>query len=206
MAVKSSITNMVVCLGVITLVCSALLGFLHELTLEPINAANAAKTQNAIAAVLPEFDAVSELTEIEGASYYTATKDGEIVGYAVNAASSGFGGTIKLMVGFRPDGTIFNTSVLEHAETPGLGAKCTEDAFASQFNEFDPAVKVLKVQKDGGDVQAITASTITSRAYCVALENAVASYHVICPAAPAVDTCMVQVDSTIVQMEELCNE
>lgn len=174
MAVKSSFFNMVACLGAITLVCSALLGVLHAVTEAPIQAAAEAKTQNAIAAVLPEFD---NLQECEEGAYYLATKDGELVGIAVNSKSSGFGGTLKLMVGFHADGRICNTSVLEHAETPGLGAKCTEPAFAGQFQGFDPAVKKLSVKKDGGDVDAITASTITSRAFCVALENAVSVFQ-----------------------------
>jgi len=80
-------------------------------------------------------------------------------------------------VGFRPDGSIYNTAVLSHSETPGLGAKCVEEGFAAQFRGFDPASKRLAVKKDGGDVDAITASTITSRAYCVALENAVATFR-----------------------------
>lgn len=179
MAVKSSFTNMVACLGAITLVCSALLGVFHQLTAAPIEAAAKAKTQNAISAVLPEFDTLSELQQCEAGSYYLASKDGEVVGIAVNAQSSGFGGTLRLMVGFYTDGRICNTSVLEHAETPGLGAKCTEPAFAGQFKDFDTSVKKLSVTKDGGDVDAITASTITSRAYCKALENAVNIYQTV---------------------------
>ena len=65
-----------------------------------------------------------------------------------------------------------------HAETPGLGAKCTSDAaFIDQFKGFDPAVSRLAVRKDGGDVDAITASTITSRAYALAIANAVAAFQ-----------------------------
>lgn len=190
MAVKSSFLNMVACLGAITLVCSALLGVLHEVTAAPIQAAAAAKTQNAIAEVLPEFDTLGELQEAEGGSYYLASKNGEVVGVAVNAKSSGFGGTLKLMVGFYTDGRICNTSVLEHSETPGLGAKCTEPKFADQFKGFDPSVKKLSVSKDGGDVDAITASTITSRAFCVALENAVKVFQSVAQTpAPCCDEC-----------------
>lgn len=189
MAVKSSFVNMVTCLGAITLVCSALLGVLHEVTAEPIKAAAEAKTQSAIAAVLPEFDTLGELTQTDGGSYYLAYKDEQIVGVAVNAKSSGFGGTLSVMVGFYPDGRICNTSVLEHSETPGLGAKCTDPAFSGQFKDFDPAVKKLTVKKDGGDVDAITASTITSRAFCVALDNAVKVYQTIAQTPCECETC-----------------
>ena len=72
---------------------------------------------------------------------------------------------------------IYNTTVLSQAETPGLGAKCTEPEFADQFKNWNPAEKVLKVKKDGGDVDAITASTITSRAYAKAVETAVTVFN-----------------------------
>ena len=77
------------------------------------------------------------------------------------------------MVGICNDGTVCNTSVISHSETPGLGAKCQNDeGFLSQFRGLDPAQKKLLVKKDGGDIDAITASTITSRAYTLAVANA----------------------------------
>lgn len=184
MAVKSSFINMVLCLLAICTVCSGLLAGVYALTKEPIDKAAEAKISNAIAGVLPGFDGIPELRTVEVGGkvydYYKVSKGGETVGYAIKASSaSGFGGTISLMVGITAGGEIYNSSVLSHSETPGLGAKCTDDAFAGQFRGFDPAVKTLKVKKDGGDVDAITASTITSRAYCDALENAVAAYKAI---------------------------
>ena len=84
------------------------------------------------------------------------------------------------MVGITPDGTVYNTSFLSHAETPGLGAKCTSDEhFYSQFKGFNPAEKILSVKKDAGDIDAITASTITSRAYTLAVKNAVEAFKTI---------------------------
>ena len=87
------------------------------------------------------------------------------MGCAINVAPVGFGGPIAIKVGFDVNGVIWNTKVLSQAETPGLGAKCVEPAFSDQFKGFDPSQKKLSVKKDGGDVDAITASTITSRAY-----------------------------------------
>lgn len=183
MAVKSSFKNMVLCLLVICLVCSALLAGVYALTKAPIDAAAAAKTNNAIAQVVPDFDGepVMSTVQAEGKEYtcYTVSKNGQVAGYAIQASSSGFGGTLNVMVGMTADGEIFNTSVLSHSETPGLGAKCTEPAFAGQFKGFNPFRKKLAVKKDDGDVDAITASTITSRAFCVALSNAVAAFNVI---------------------------
>lgn len=178
MAVKSSFANMVICLGAITFVCSALLAYVFTLTEEPIKAAAEARTQAAIAAVVPAFDSLEEATAGDGTSYIVAKdNDGETIAYVLNAASVGFGGKLSLMVGFLPDGTIYDTAVLSHSETPGLGAKCTDPAFAGQFKGFDTSSKLLSVRKDGGDVDAITASTITSRAYCKALQNATDTYR-----------------------------
>ena len=94
-------------------------------------------------------------------------------------APVGFGGPIAIKVGFDVNGVIWNTKVLSQAETPGLGAKCVEPAFADQFRQFNPAEKKLAVKKDGGDVDAITASTITSRAYADGLALAVKVFDAI---------------------------
>ena len=170
MAAKSNLTNMVLVLGLVCLACSAVLGGAYVITKAPIEAADAAKTQAAVAQVLPHF----ETLEYNADDHYYTAKDGEaVVGYAIESTVVGFGGPLSLMVGVTVDGVVYNTSVLSHSETPGLGAKCSTDAkFMDQWRGFDPAVKKLSVKKDGGDVDAITASTITSRAYTLAVENA----------------------------------
>ena len=170
MAAKSNLTNMVLVLGLVCLACSAVLDGAYVITKAPIEAAAAAKTQAAVAQVLPHF----ETLEYNADNHYYTAKDGEaVVGYAIESTVVGFGGPLSLMVGVTVDGVVYNTSVLSHSETPGLGAKCSTDAkFMDQWRGFDPAVKKLSVKKDGGDVDAITASTITSRAYTLAVENA----------------------------------
>ena len=171
MAVQSSFKNMTICLLAICLVCSGLLAGVYALTAEPIAAAAAAKNEAAIKEVLPETAVTIEeerTVDFEGASYaYNLAYDeqGNTVGCAINVSPVGFGGPIVIKVGFDVNGVICNTKVLSQAETPGLGAKCVEPAFSEQFKGFDPAQKNLAVKKDGGDVDAITASTITSRAY-----------------------------------------
>ena len=170
MAVKSNLINMMLVLGGTCLLCSGVLGGAYALTKAPIEAAAQAKTQQAVAQVLPHF---TEMTFNEAGQYYTATDGEQLVGYAIQSSAVGFGGNLSLMVGVTPDGVVYNTSVLSHAETPGLGAKCTTDArFMDQWRGFDASVKKLSVTKDGGDVDAITASTITSRAYALAVQNA----------------------------------
>ena len=184
MAVKSSFKNMSLCLLAICLVCSALLAGVYALTAEPIAAAAAAKNEAAILEVLPEAAATIEeerTVDYEGATYtYNLAYDekGEVVGCAVNVAPVGFGGPILIKVGFKVNAQtgehiIWNTKVLSQAETPGLGAKCVEPAFAGQFKGLDPAANKLYVKKDGGDIDAITASTITSRAYVSGIATAV---------------------------------
>ena len=185
MAVKSSFRNMTLCLLVICLVCSALLAGVYALTKAPIDAAQSAKNEAAIKEVLPPTAVAVEeerTVDVEGQSYsYNLAYDelGNTVGCAINVAPVGFGGPVSIKVGFDVNGVIWNTKVLSQAETPGLGAKCVEPAFADQFKGFDPAAKKLAVKKDGGDVDAITASTITSRAYSDGLALAVKVFNAI---------------------------
>ncbi|MCQ2158427.1 MAG: RnfABCDGE type electron transport complex subunit G [Bacteroidales bacterium] len=183
MAAQSTLKNMVLCLTAVCLVCAAVLGCVYAVTFQPIKDAAAKAQMEAIGKVLPEGVEISgeQSVEIDGTqySYYVASADSVTVGYAVKVSAGGFGGPVELMAGVLCDGTIFNTSVL-HAdgETPGLGAKCTTDpAFVSQWSGF-AADKKLAVTKDGGDVDAITAATITSRAYtkAVAAARSVALY------------------------------
>ncbi len=176
---------MALCLFTICLVCSGLLAGVYALTAEPIAKASAAKNEAAIKEVLPETAAVIEeerTVEYGGSSYsYNLAYDevGNVVGCAINVAPVGFGGPILIKVGFDANGVIWNTKVLSQAETPGLGAKCVEPAFSGQFKGFNPAQKKLAVRKDGGDVDAITASTITSRAYADGLALAVKVFEAI---------------------------
>lgn len=178
--IESSFLNMVVTLLVVTGVASLSLGAIYNMTKEPIAAARKAKLETAIGQVLPQFDNTEkkEVMPADGKDpliFYTATKDGENVGTAVETyTDKGFGGRVKIIVGFLPDGTIFNTAVLDHKETPGLGDKMdkSKSAWSDQFNTKNPKSYALKVTKDGGDVDAITAATISSRAFCDAVTRA----------------------------------
>lgn len=137
---------------------------------------------------------------------FPAKKDGINVGVAIESVShKGFGGDVKIMVGILPDGTIKSYAVLEHKETPGLGTKMdtwfmpSDDSDASPSgNAFanwlfgiksdtgggntsiigvDPTKTNLTVSKDGGDIDAITAATISSRAFLDAVQKAWATYN-----------------------------
>ena len=177
MAAKSNLINMSLCLTAVCLVCSALLGGVYALTYQPIQDASAQALTASIGLVLPQGGEISEAKtcEMDGVKYefYENSEYGVVTAYAVKSATNGFGCQLLLMVGVLADGTVFNTSVLSHSETPGLGAKCNQDeAFMAQWRGFSPDKKIA-VRKDGGDVDAITASTITSRAYALAVSNAV---------------------------------
>jgi len=177
---ESTFKNMVLSLTMISLVASALLGIVYQMTKAPIELSVLNKKLAAIKQVVPEFtnnpnNDRYRLPTGEGDSLdiYPAKKDGNIVGYAVNTYSKkGFSGNINLMAGFKSDGTIINITVLEQKETPGLGTKMTEPAFRNQFNDKQPAEFKMKVKKDGGSVDAITAATISSRAFCDAIQRA----------------------------------
>lgn len=168
-----------------SVVAGGILGWVNQVTAEPIAQANAKILSDAIAVVVPGFDnnpaEAPEMVEMEGASYkiYKATKGGEFIGAAVEASSNAFGGTLKVLVGFDPEGNIIDYSLLSNAETPGLGSKAADwfkKGAKGDITGMNPGEKPLTVSKDGGQVDAITASTITSRAFLLAVNNAYAAY------------------------------
>ena len=181
---KSSLKNMVLVLFCITLVSSACVGLVNMITADPIAKAKEAAVKEALAQVLPEFDATEKM-EYEADELpivaYKATKEGEVVGYAIETASkNGFSGLVKMMVGFDTVGTILNVNVLEQNETPGLGAKMTEEGnplLESVKGKSAPRFN-CKVRKDGGEVDALTAATISSRAYAEAVARAYEAFKV----------------------------
>jgi len=176
---ESTFKNMVLSLTLIAFGASACLGFVYQMTKEPIELSVLNKKLTAIKLVVPEFnnnpnDEMFRLPTGEGDSLevYPAKKDSLVVGYAVNTyTKNGFSGNISLMTGFRTDGTIHNITVLNHKETPGLGTKMTEALFKDQFIDKNPSQVKLKVKKDGGTIDAITAATISSRAFCDAVQR-----------------------------------
>lgn len=185
---KSTLPNMLLSLTGICLVAGAILAGVNEFTAGPIAVAKAAALEEAIKAVAPEFDNkpteeayMAVTADGDSLKIYPAKKGDEVVGGAVESnTSKGFGGVVKVIVGFDLQGTILNYSVLEHAETPGLGAKMhewfrMEKGQQSILGRTVPA-DGLKVVKDGGDVDAITAATISSRAFLNAVNRAYSAF------------------------------
>ncbi len=182
--IESSLKNMVIVLCAITFTAGISLAFVQQITLAPITASHQQKQINAISFVVPEFNnnpletGIKMAVQNDSLTVYTATKDNDVVGYAIlSSTNSGFGGNVQVMVGFTPDGTIYNTSVVAHQETPGLGDKMTTEKFRSQFIGFDCATKKAIVKKDGGDVDALTAATISSRAFCTTVKKAYSAFQ-----------------------------
>ncbi|MDP4290031.1 MAG: RnfABCDGE type electron transport complex subunit G [Bacteroidota bacterium] len=172
---ESTLKNMILSLSLISMAMAAGLGYVYVLTKGPIEEADKAKEVSAVTEVLPHFDndPIKQKKEIEGLTFYPATNGGQLVGCAVKTyTTKGFSGRFDLMVGFKPDGTIHKVVVLEQKETPGLGAKMNDPKFRDQFMGKNLATYKLKVKKDGGDVDAISAATISSRAFCDGIQKA----------------------------------
>lgn len=176
---QSSFKNMVIVLVTITGIAAAALASVYEATKEPIAIAQTAKQQDAIKIVVPEFDnnPLDEVKEyeIDGGivKVFPATFKGKEVGFAVETfTNKGFNGFVKIMVGIDTEGNVINYSVLENKETPGLGSKM-KDWFLNKgdIRGMNPTKDNMTVSKDGGDVDAITAATISSRAFLDAINR-----------------------------------
>lgn len=183
-AKKDTLLNMFVALFVICIVAGGVLGIVFNATKDPIAAAENAKRTAAIKNVLPEFNTLktvnvkSAMEDAEIPFHLAYDADNNFIGAAVETfTNKGFSGNISLMVGILADGTVKNISVLQHAETPGLGSKMEEETFKGQFCDKNPASFNFSVKKDGGDVDAITAATISSRAFCDAVNRALSTFE-----------------------------
>lgn len=175
---ESSLINMLVALLVIAAVSGGLLGLIYSITKDKIAEVEKQKNEAAMSEVLQkEGVAIDKFVtkEKDGLVYNMAyTADGQCVGAAVKTfTNKGFNGRVELMVGILADGTINKISVLSQNETPGLGANMENAKFKDQFNGKNPDNGYkLQVTKDGGDVDAITAATISSRAFTDAVKTA----------------------------------
>lgn len=180
---ESNFKNMVLVLFGVTLVASAAVGAVNAFTADRIAQAQLDKQVEAIRQVVAPFDndpmaAADTLDTPDGGQliFYPATQGGQLVGTAVKTyTNNGFSGFVSIMVGFNPDGSIHGYSVLEHKETPGLGSKMGEwfaKGGRGDVTGKTPGTTGLSVTKDGGDVDAITAATISSRAFLDAINRA----------------------------------
>jgi electron transport complex protein RnfG len=187
---ESSLTNMTLVLTLVAVVMGGILAFVNHLTEGPILQQKEKALADGIKAVMVCNDlVVAEPVEVKQTVdgkehtfiiYNVKDAQGKDLGAAVQSTTMGFGGDLKVLVGFDSEGSILGYTLLEHAETPGLGAKA--DLWFQKGQKGDiigksPA-EPLTVSKDGGQVDAITASTITSRAFLKAVNNAYNAYKV----------------------------
>ncbi len=186
---ESTFTNMVLTLLVVTLVAAAILGYVYDLTKGPIEVAKLKAQQEAIKKVLPPFETLGDSYKVPAESgadsleFFPAYNGTELVGVAIQTyTKKGFSGLITLMAGIDKEGNFSGYEVLEHAETPGLGSKMGDwfkatDKPKQNVIGKSPKTTKFQVTKDGGDIDAITASTISSRAFLDALTRAYNSYE-----------------------------
>ena len=202
---ESSLTNMLLVLTLVSVVAAFLLAFVNKVTSSTIAEINAETLSAGIKSVLgvgADEQITTNEKDVDGFVVYEVSRDGNWIGTAVKSTDkSGFGGDIVVLVGFDTEGKIKGYEVLSHAETPGLGARAGEwfrTATSSETKEVSALGKLFfgnpdpagshniigrniadgefKVSKDGGDIDAITASTITSRAFLNAVNNAYKVY------------------------------
>lgn len=181
---ESSWYNMAIVLTVIAVIAGGALAYVNDVTKDKIAEINQKNEDQAKKDVLcaDEITIENEATvSVDGKDFvvYNAGEKGCAV-KAVDPKNASFGGDLTIMVGFDPDGNILGYKVLKTQETPGLGAKAAEwfqkDGRGSIIGK-NPGAKALTVSKDGGEVDAITASTITSRSFLRAVNAAYDAYR-----------------------------
>ncbi len=174
---ESTFKNMVLSLVIISMVAAGALAGVYILTEKNIALQEAQKQQAAILAVLPEGCTVAEPEEVEGLTIYKAFKDDQWIATAVETSEVGFDGPQVIMVGLDAEGKVLDYVVLKQTETPGLGAHIDhwfKDAVGNR-SIIGKKAGALAVNKDGGEVDAITAATISSRAFLKAINKAYAA-------------------------------
>lgn len=189
---ESSLGNMTITLVGVAVVSALLLAIVNHITKGAIEAQAAIAAANGINKAmgndnLTEIDLNSIIQyndDMEVTNYYEVHKmadaRGNYGGAAVETTAMGFNGNIKVIVGFDANGKVAGYTILGMSETPGLGAKVSSwfqaDGKGSIIGKQMDTKKPLTLTKDGGDIDGITASTITSRAFLNAVNKAYAAY------------------------------
>ena len=157
---KSYFAKLAGMLLLISAVVAGLLGLVDHITADKIAAINEEKTAASMQQVLPA-ESYTEISYTGSDPVVAKIYEAAGSGYVVEVTPSGFGGTIDMVVGVGTDGTVTGVSIISMSETSGLGANASRDSFRSQFIGKSGQ---LAVSKDGGEIDALTGATITSRA------------------------------------------
>ena len=188
---QSTLPNMVIVLVVVAIASGALLAWVNNITKGPVALQAELALANGIKSVLcqDELTVTANDTLVETFSgkeftfivHKANNKSGQFIGAAIESTVGGFGGDVKVLVGFDAEGTVLGYTILQSAETPGLGAKADKwfqkGGKGSIVGRKMDSANPLKVKNDDGDVDAITASTITSRAFLKAVNQAYVAYE-----------------------------
>ena len=163
------IISLGITLFTITVITGLILGVVHDITLEPIRLTQEHLKAEALKGALPgaeEFKAVRKTEDADPMikDIQQAMSDGKTVGHCVTVTPRGYGGTIELVTGITNDGQLKAIRILNHSETPGLGAKSVLPEFYGQFTDTDKVTVVKRKPESPGEIQAISGATITSNA------------------------------------------
>jgi Na+-translocating ferredoxin:NAD+ oxidoreductase subunit G len=182
--------RLAIALTLIAAIAGLILSLVEAVTREPIAEQRRLETLKALQAVLPPLDNAPDADTVElivGTDkkgkpikrlFYRGRKDNELSGVAFKVvAPEGYSGNIEIMTGITPDGTVSGIEILNHAETPGLGAKIVEPAFKGQFKDKSLANADWRVKKDGGQFDQITGATISPRAIVKAVKGGLEFYR-----------------------------
>lgn len=184
---ESTFINMLLSLTLIALVAGVSLAYMNEVTKGPKAEARKQKKIKAIKSVLPSItnDPFSEkLTfavegEKDSLDFFIGKNNAKVEGVAISTFSNkGYNGLIRLMVGLKDNGKIYNIAVLEQKETPGLGSNMVSESFLAQYKDKNPGTWNMTVKKDGGETDALTGATISSRAFNDAVQRAYDSFKI----------------------------
>lgn len=172
---EPGMARLIIILFVISVCTSLLLGLVDYITRDTIEANNLEKTKQAMAAALVADD-YPTVAYTGGDKLVTAVHeartDGTLVGYVVEVAPSGFSGAINMVVGVDLEGLVTGVSIVTMSETSGLGANAKQTSFREQYIGLGGT---LAVTKDGGEIDALTGATVTSRAVTNGVNAAVAA-------------------------------
>lgn len=170
-------------LFIVAAVAGALLAVTESQTAPKILANKMRQLEQARAEVLPlasSFKTIKPENPSQDLEYAAGfTEKGELAGIVVNVAPKGYAGPIEMVMGLKADGSIAGVKILAQKETPGLGTKLADDVFMAPFKKLlqENQKPVFLVKKDGGDVDGITAATISSRAFCTGVRDALSTYE-----------------------------
>ena len=169
---SNSVFRMISTLVIIAVVLAAALAVVNQKTAPLIEQNSENQLQESLRGVM-DADEFTITKENDDLTVYEAKKGGQTVGYCVVNTEKGYGGDVKVMTGVDLDGKVTAIDILEHSETPGLGANSTKDEFKNQFKGKQAGIEVVKNSPKDNDIQAISGATITSKAVTRAVNAAI---------------------------------